>query len=307
LIRNVPNTYEVGNDEVWSWTDALASIHLIKLNGTNAGTHTARNFETVSYKQAMEKNGLPFTQFMTPANGGPRPKGGHVPFPCFGGPCLPDDQLQHALGHPQPPTAVKRSKPEIPMDADLTDAANVTGLLDLAVNPNVDIARYTVANGTEMFLGLTDQTLYASFDPNTAETIDGGPCPWNDQLCKGMLAGTHLSAAHEKYDFDTKEHFNFFGSFGVLGKPDTYQLWSYTDGSPTFERKAGPTFNVKNLSFIHSSHMTSSSFVIQQPPVNYAFTALLLHKPAYNASSFDTTVPVRWHVLDGTSGALSKT
>ena len=105
LIRNVPNTYEVGNDEVWSWTDALASIHLIKLNGTNAGTHTARNFETVSYKQAIEKNGLPFTQFMTPANGGPRPKGGHVPFPCFGGPCLPDNQLQHALGHPQPPTA----------------------------------------------------------------------------------------------------------------------------------------------------------------------------------------------------------
>ena len=27
--------YEMGKDEVWSWTDALGSIHLVKLDGTN--------------------------------------------------------------------------------------------------------------------------------------------------------------------------------------------------------------------------------------------------------------------------------
>jgi carotenoid cleavage dioxygenase-like enzyme len=300
LIRNVPNTYEMGNDEVWSWTDALGSIHLLKLNGTNHATHLAKNLETVSYKKAVETNGLPFTQFMTPKNGGPRPRGGHVPFPCFSGPCLPDERAQHSLGHPQP----LNTRP--PRTSEQLEAQSNPIADRLAVNPNVDIARYVTANGTEMYLGLTDQTMYAAFDASTGATTDPGPCPWHDSVCKGMLADTHLSAAHEKYDYDTKEHINFMGSFGMLSS-DTYQLWSYTDGQQTFERKLGPAFKVKNLSFVHSSHMTRESFIIQQPPVNYNFRKLLFNTPAFNASVYDTSVPVQWHVLDRSTFGLVKT
>ena len=54
-----------------------------------------------------------------------------MPFPCFGGPCLPDQHgaAQHALGHPQPPVA-KANDGTFP------------GMPELAVNPNVDVARY---------------------------------------------------------------------------------------------------------------------------------------------------------------------
>ena len=49
----MPNTYEVGADQVWSWADALASVHLIKFNGTDKVRHLARDLETVSFKQAQ--------------------------------------------------------------------------------------------------------------------------------------------------------------------------------------------------------------------------------------------------------------
>ena len=94
------------------------------------------------------------------------------------------------------------------------------------------------------------------------------------------------------------------GSFGdpIPGFGNTYQLVKFKDGSPSFERQLGPTFRVDRLSFIHSSHLTQFSFIIQQPPVNYAFIDLILKKPAYNASSFDTKLPVQWHVLDRVTG-----
>ena len=70
LVRNVPNTYEMGKDQVWSWTDAFPSIHLLKFNGSNTVLHTARDLMSNSVAKAVEENGIPFVLFMTPKNGG---------------------------------------------------------------------------------------------------------------------------------------------------------------------------------------------------------------------------------------------
>lgn len=305
LVRNVPNTYEMGKDQVWSWTDAFPSIHLLKFNGSNTVLHTARDLMSNSVAKAVEENGIPFVLFMTPKNGGPRPTGGHLPFPCFGGPCLAD------------PTADQvANRSSLALEAEVEHwrqlQSGPEGLsagfkVEPANNPNVDIARYVVANGTEMYMGLTDQTVYTAFDVNTAQTIDPGPCPWHDTQCDAQLADAKLSAAHEKFDFNTKEHFNFQGNFGFPFSKDSYQMWSFKDGSDRFERKMGPTFSVDHISFVHSSHLTKDSFIIQQPPVNYNFMDLLLKKPAYNASSFHPEIPVLWHVIDRDTGALNKT
>ena len=108
-----------------------------------------------------------------------------MPFPCAGPPCLPDPHCKDSTGN-------MGSSPVETVELDGTNIAHRTqksvqqeassrDMRNLAVNPNVDVARYVVANGTEMFLGLTDQTIFAAFNPQTGVTTDEGPCPWHDQ------------------------------------------------------------------------------------------------------------------------------
>eukprot|EP01065_Artemidia_motanka_P018085 TRINITY_DN2142_c1_g2_i2.p1 TRINITY_DN2142_c1_g2~~TRINITY_DN2142_c1_g2_i2.p1 ORF type:complete len:584 (+),score=169.92 TRINITY_DN2142_c1_g2_i2:100-1851(+) len=292
LYRNVPNTYEAGEDQVRSWVDALASIHSLKFDGSDTVLHQARILETPTWADAEKKGRFEIQQYMTPKNPGARPTGGHVPFPCngpvgvddkHGGPCKPDPFTSD-----REPAADRRH-------------AVGEGMIKLNVNPNVDLARYIASNGTEMFLGLTDQTAYTRFDGTTVKTVDQGPCPWHDELCKGMMATGGLTAAHEKYDFRTGEHFNFVGTFKMLGE-NTYRLTKYTDGSETLARWEGPTFKVEKLSFVHSSHLTENHFIIQQPPANYEFLKMMEMEPTFNASKYDPNAPTVWHILDRNTG-----
>jgi len=177
--------------------------------------------------------------------------------------------------------------------------------LEQNVNPNVDLARYVMANGTQAFMALTDQTMYTRFEGDALETIESDPCPWHDEMCKGMLAGAGLTAAHEKYDYATGEHFNFVGNFGLFS--NTYKLIKYTDGQEKFERWSGPEFQVKNLSFVHSAHLTDKHFILQVPPAHYDMLSLMMKKPAYNASVYDPYMPTLWYVLDRATGELKAT
>eukprot|EP01062_Namystynia_karyoxenos_P052648 TRINITY_DN4223_c4_g1_i1.p1 TRINITY_DN4223_c4_g1~~TRINITY_DN4223_c4_g1_i1.p1 ORF type:complete len:615 (+),score=240.45 TRINITY_DN4223_c4_g1_i1:91-1845(+) len=294
LYRNVPNTYEAGPDQVWAWVDALASVHSLKFNGSNTVLHQARILESPTWADAQEKGRFDIVQYMTPKKGGPRPTGGHVPFPCneqHGGPCLPDPNAPAAQSaEPQPPQPQPRGE------------QNLQGLIKLNCNPNVDVARYVAGNGSEMFVGLTDMAVYTRFAGDTLRTVDPGPCPFQDSHCGGLMAQGTLSAAHEKYDHNTGEHFNFFGHFKMLGT-NTYQLTKYTDGQEGFGRWVGPEFKSKDLSFVHSSHLTQKYFIIQQPPAIYNFADLVEMKPVFNASKYDPDKPTVWHVLDRNTGA----
>jgi len=293
MIRNVPNVYEMGSDQVRAWTDPLASIHLIKFNGTGAVMHAAKNLETPAYTAAVQHNGFPFKQFYTPKNPGPRPTGGHVPFPCSGGPCLPDPNnatlppVQEQLLQNE---SLKGWKP-----------GSVVG-----VNPNVDIARYVTGDGSELYLALTDQNVFTAFSGSDATTTSAGPCPWSehDELCKDFFSNNLLSAAHEKFDYNTGEHFNFVQRPQTVPglTHSTVRLSRFKDGADDFARWAGPEHRSTNVSFIHSSHLTEQYFIVQQPPVNMVVGAGALKETPFNFSTFDPSVSVQWHVLDRNTG-----
>lgn len=292
LYRNVPNTYEAGEDEAWAWVDALASIHSLHFNGSAIVQHQAKDLETRSFKSAKKNGRFNFNGYMTPKHGGKRPTGGHLPFPCSSpsstAPCKPNPMLGNSAStiqefHPDP----------------------VVDILGFAMDPNVAIQKFTRKDGTEMLLALTDQTLYTSFDSKTLSTLDEGPCTWED--CKGPLSelksAQAVSAAHWKYDFKTGEHFNFAGYFNpVLG--DGYKMIKYVDGDPEFKRSFGPEFKVRkgsHLSFVHSFHLTQNYMILQQPPAFYSMKDIL-SKPAYNASYYDADVPTEWHILERSTG-----
>lgn len=134
-----------------SWTDPLAAIHVFKFDGSSV-RHTARNLESPAYTEAVKHNGFPYKQFYTPKNPGPRPTGGHVPYPCAMGPCIPDPYL-NASGHQQ---EIQAAGPEMLAAEESLPwkPGSVVG-----VNPNVDIARYVAQDGKELFLALTDQNV----------------------------------------------------------------------------------------------------------------------------------------------------
>jgi carotenoid cleavage dioxygenase-like enzyme len=304
----VPNTYEAGDDEVWAWVDALASIHSLTFDGSQTVVHQARDLESKTYQNAKKDQKLTGRGYMTPGHAGKRPTGGHVQFPCWSkGQCKSDPYVGEAsseLGMPELGMP-ELGTPELGLNASVDGIFDGIFRLPFVEDPNVDVQRFVAADGKEMFLALTDQTIYVAFDGETLETVDQGPCTWKD--CQGpfseLKAMMGVSAAHWKYDFNTQEHFNFVGKMSPFQR-DSYKMMKYKDGSEDFSRTFGPEFKVSkgsHLSFVHSFHLTDNYFIVQQPPAFYSLPNMMT-KCAFNASYYDADVPTEWHVLDRDSG-----
>jgi len=295
LIRNVQGYYEQGNDQAWHWTDGLTGMHIIKISGETI-THLNKRLNTTAYQQAIATDGMPFIGYGTPAHPGPRPTGGRDPLSPFGPPSSDPDsanQKKNVLTAAKSFSAGHFSQ----HNGELSGKRKLLGGggVEYAWNPGVDITRI---NNT--CLALTDQNIYTSFDCDTGDTLQAQF--YFDDSKKSQQT---LSAAHWRYDPATRTHYNYLADFGIGPIDSTYTMWRWKEGSPTFEREMFGEIKTKNMSFVHSFHITEKHIVFTRSPAHYNFWDLAVkHVTPYNATFLDPTVPVGWHILDRETGQI---
>ena len=286
LIRNSPGGYENGNDQVRHWNDGWAQLHRWRIGGDTPSTHQSLFLNTSSYWEASTGNSMPQAGYGTPALPGPRPR---VPI--------------------TPP-----SDTTVAVDAaattDLVGAPQ--GISDkFAINPMVNVWKFD-----NKWMATTDQNLFVEFDPITLKTTGAANAAWDpaDPITKKGVMG--IGVAHGRFDRWTKEHYWLeidMNEIPVVGKAK-YNIWTYQEdgkqhaaGTTLPPRRILGTFEDDKTSFVHSFALTEHYIVVIQCPMHYSFLKFVTAKKVMDTISWDPTIPVKFHVMNRTSGEVLKT
>jgi beta,beta-carotene 9',10'-dioxygenase len=276
LIRNSPGGYENGNDQVRHWNDGWAQIHRWRI-GENDASHQSLFLNTTSYWKAFTSASMPQAGYGTPAHPGPRPHDPITP---------PSNAMAEAIDHsPQ-------------------------GITDkFAVNPMVNIWKFD-----NKWMATTDQNLFVEFDPVTLKTASGGVAngAWdpNDPITKKGVMG--IGVAHGRFDRWTKEHFWLEIDMGMVIGKAKYNIWTYKEDGKQHSttlpsRRILGTFEDDKTSFVHSFALTEHYIIVIQCPMHYSFLKFMTAKEVIDTISWDSTTPVKFHVMNRTSGKVIKT
>lgn len=154
-------------------------------------------------------------------------------------------------------------------------------------NANVNISH--IAN---KFFALTETPLPIAFDAKTLETL--GVAGYDD------TSKSHLTTAHPHYDFDNKEHINYFTHFS---RRSAYHIYHVANG--TMKRDITAIVPVGEPGYMHSFGMTQKYAVLAEYPLVVNPLKLLLSgKPFIENFVWKPEQGTRFIVIERHTGKL---